>query len=219
MSGSIIAAMSQLADNLRVLMLKEGLNPNSLAEASGAKQSTVFRILEGIHKSPRDSTLVPLANFFRISVEELRYGKLTGDNVEPAPQRHGVTKRPLISYVQAGEFTEAIDVYAAGYAEDWVEAPSNIGKHSFWLRVKGDSMTAPVGLSIPENMLILVDPEVPPTNGCLVVAKVGNDVTFKKLALDAGKRYLKPLNPAFPVIEVTGELRIVGVVREAKHVF
>lgn len=42
-------------------------------------------------------------------------------------------------------------------------------------------MTAPAGLSIPEGMIILVDPEVEPRNGKLVVAKLEgeNEATFK----------------------------------------
>ena len=78
--------MTQLSDNLKRLMREHRLNPNSLAKESGAKQSTVFRILEGMSKSPRDDTLLPLARFFGISVEQLRYGPIAGDNVKPAHQ-------------------------------------------------------------------------------------------------------------------------------------
>lgn len=52
------------------------------------------------------------------------------------------------------------------------------------------------GLSIPgEGMIILVDPEVEPRNGKLVVAKLEgeNEATFKKLVIDAGRKFLKPL--------------------------
>ena len=80
-------------------------------------------------------------------------------------------------------------------------------------------MTAAHGVSITEGMLILVEPDAEAANGSLVVAKIEDQVTFKKLVIDAGKHYLKPLNPAYPVIECTQELHIVGVVKEAKYCF
>ena len=131
----------------------------------------------------------------------------------------GETRRvPLISYVKAGSWEEASDPYPTGDAEEWIEAPDNTGPHSFWLRVVGDSMTSHSAPSIPEGYLILVDPGLPANNGSLVVAKLTdtNEVTFKKLVIDAGKTYLKPLNPDYRTIEVNGNCHIVGVVREAK---
>jgi SOS-response transcriptional repressor LexA len=49
-------------------------------------------------------------------------------------------------------------------------------------------------------MVILVDPQVEPINGKLVVAKLDgdNEATFKKLVIDAGQRFLKPLNLNIP---------------------
>lgn len=200
-------------------MLAEGLNPSSLAKAANATQSTVFRIVEGEAESPRDSTLLPLAKYFGLSVEDLRYGKIAGDNVSIGPQDRGIFQRPLLSCAQAREIMEAADVHAIESPESWVDTPSSAGQNSFWLRVDDDSMTAPAGLSIPEGMLILVDPDLKPASGSLVFARSGVHVTFKKLVMDAGRRYLKPLNPAYPVIEVGTDWRVIGVIREAKHVF
>ena len=124
----------------------------------------------------------------------------------------------MISWVQAGEWCEASDPYPAGYSDEWERVPDQAGKHAIWLRVVGDSMTAPSGLSIPEGMLILVDPDYPAISGRLVVAKLtdSQQVTFKRLVEDAGRRYLKPLNPAYPMVEINGNCRIIGTVREAK---
>ncbi len=139
-------------------------------------------------------------------------------NVEAAPFSPSTRKLPVISYVQAGMWGEAIDIFQPGDAEEWEEAPAAVGSSAFWLRVKGDSMTAPVGQSIPAGHLILVDPEIAAENGSLVIAKLTNsdEVTFKKLVIDAGQKYLKPLNPSYPVLPIDQECRIVGVVREAK---
>ncbi|EEP0472673.1 LexA family transcriptional repressor, partial [Salmonella enterica] len=102
--------------------------------------------------------------------------------------------------------------------ENWHDTTVDCSEDSFWLDVQGDSMTAPAGLSIPEGMIILVDPEVEPRNGKLVVAKLEgeNEATFKKLVMDAGRKFLKPLNPQYPMIEINGNCKIIGVVVDAK---
>jgi SOS-response transcriptional repressor LexA len=82
-------------------------------------------------------------------------------------------------------------------------------------------MTSPAGISIPEGMVILVDTGREPINGSLVIAKLddANEATFKKLVIDSGQKYLKPLNPQYPLMHVNGNCRIIGVVIEAKYRF
>lgn len=125
---------------------------------------------------------------------------------------------PVISWVSAGQWMEAVEPYHRKSVDRWYETTVDCSESSFWLDVKGDSMTAPVGLSIPEGMAILIDPEVEPRNGKLVVAKLDseNEATFKKLVIDAGRKFLKPLNPHYPMTEINGNCRIVGVVVDAK---
>ena len=88
---------------------------------------------------------------------------------------------------------------------------------AFWLRVAGDAMTAPHGISIPEGMLILVDPAVEAVPGKLVIAQWpdSTEATFRKLIEEGGQRYLVPLNPTYPKALYTEECRIIGVVVQA----
>lgn len=142
-------------------------------------------------------------------------------NVEEAPAQYGVRQAPVISWVKAGEWSEAVDLHQPGYGDSFEAVPDSSGPNVFWLRVVGDSMTSPSGASIPEGHLILVDPGREPMNGSLVVAKLDDsqEVTFKKLVIDAGQKYLKPLNPDYKTIPINGKCRIVGVVTEAKIKF
>lgn len=125
---------------------------------------------------------------------------------------------PVISWVSAGQWIEAVEPYQYHEIDRWLETTVDCSSRAFWLDVKGDSMTAIAGLSIPEGTVILVDPDVEPRNGKLVVAKIDseNEVTFKKLVIDSGRRFLKPLNPQYPMTEINSNCRIVGVVVDAK---
>ncbi len=139
-------------------------------------------------------------------------------NVKFESNHHSAGAYPLISWVSAGAWHEAIEPYRLNEIEDWPETTEKVSGGSFWLTVKGDSMTSPTGQSVPEGMLILVDPEREPINGSLVVAKLvnENEATFKKLILDAGQKYLKPLNPEYKMQSINGNCKIIGVVVEAK---
>lgn len=122
-------------------------------------------------------------------------------NVEPAPDVQN--RIPLISWVQAGVWTEAVDIYEPGYAERWLPFLKTNGERTFALRVVGDSMTARFGKSYPEGCIIFVDPENrTPENGDRVIAKLENtqEVTFKVFTKDAGRCWLRPLNESHPPI-------------------
>ena len=174
---------------------------------------------------PRIDKIKMLARRTGVRSEWLQYGEgemLARDSSNTAPTYfREENKYPVISWVQAGEWKEVIDIMEADCFLDWEGTDSAVSGESFWLRVVGDSMTAPTGQSIPEGHLILVDPNAVADNGALVVAKLLDDetATFKKLVIDAGKIYLKPLNPSYRTIEVNGNCQIIGVVKEAKIKF
>lgn len=195
-----------------------------LHRLTGVTPKAASKWLNG-ESTPRREKIIQIANETGVRAEWLEYGSgpmLPGtqeepNNVVPAHFKEP-SKFPVISWVQAGEWTEAVDMFQPGYADHWEASDSNVGTNAFWLRVVGDSMTSPSGLSIPEGHLILVDPDAAADNGSLVVAKLTDtdEVTFKKLVIDAGQKYLKPLNPNYRTIEINGNCRIVGVVKEAK---
>ena len=124
---------------------------------------------------------------------------------------------PLISWVSAGSWCEAVEPYTLKEIEEWYESDAHVEGTAFWLKVQGDSMNSPVGLSIPEGMNILVDTGKEAKNGSLVIAKLtdANEATFKKLVIDGGSTYLKPLNPQYPLLQVNGNCKIIGVVVQA----
>lgn len=174
---------------------------------------------------PRIDKVQVIAKRTGVRSEWLQYGEgevLQRDstNIAPAYARDD-SSYPVISWVQAGEWKEVVDIMDIGCVLEWESSDSTTSSRSFWLKVVGDSMTAPSGLSIPEGHLILVDPDGVAENGSLVVAKLihADMATFKKLVIDAGKKYLKPLNPNYRTIEVNGNCQIIGVIREAKIKF
>ena len=100
----------------------------------------------------------------------------------------------------------------------WLESDAHTQGDAFWLEVDGDSMTAPIGLSIPAGTYVLFDTGREAVNGSLVVAKLtdDNEATFKKLIIDGSQKYLKGLNPQWPMVPVNGNCKVLGVAIETK---
>lgn len=99
---------------------------------------------------------------------------------------------------------------------DFVMTTKTTGDRSYALEVRDDSMLAAGGdrYSFPQGAMIVVDPDVEPHHQSFVIARLGpgQEPTFKQLVIDAGARYLKPLNTRYPLLALPPEGEICGVV-------
>ncbi len=65
--------MSNVARILLSLMHRaDGISENELARRTGVPQSTINRILSGVSRDPKTGTLQPLADYFGVTVAQLR---------------------------------------------------------------------------------------------------------------------------------------------------
>ncbi|EOD6527528.1 LexA family protein [Klebsiella pneumoniae] len=224
----------QLDDARRLKALYEskkkdlGITQYSIADELGITQGAVGHYLNG-----RNALNVEVASGFarilQVPISEFSASiaskvaeqaeSLKGEsNVRFFDEYRSGKRYPVLSSVQAGGWCEACEPYAVKDIDLWLESDAHIQGDAFWLKVEGDSMTAPVGISIPEGTFVLFDTGREPINGSLVIAKLSdsNEATFKKLIIDGGQKYLKGLNPAWPLVPVNGNCKILGVAIETK---
>lgn len=137
-------------------------------------------------------------------------------NIQPADI--GSRRIPVISSIQAGNWTEIVDNFAPGDAEDWIYTDLELSRVAFALDIVGYSM-------IPEFLpghRVIIDPEVAPRPGDFVAARNGDDMaTFKKYRprgiSETGVEVfeLVPLNPDYPTLSsATQHILIIGTMME-----
>ncbi|WPN45116.1 LexA family protein [Pseudomonas sp. P8_241] len=199
-----------------------GKKKGEIASLCGVANSAVTQWISGESKSLRPENLYALAKATGFRAEWLAIGEgaeteLSDSNVKDTRQPVESFRYPVISWVAAGDGRKLIGSFPPGFSDRYELSDYNSKGPAFWLEVKGDSMTSPVGTSVTEGTLILVDTEADVQSGKLVVAKLADSdqATFKKLVDDGGRRYLKPLNPAYPTEMCAENCRIVGVVVRA----
>ncbi|EBJ8402135.1 LexA family transcriptional regulator [Salmonella enterica] len=164
---------------------------------------------------PSGESLAKLAKYFNTSIDYILYGTEFEGNLITKMRRI-----PVISWVQAGQFTECKAAEVFSEVDKWVETSLRIGDSSFALEVKGDSMTNPNGFpTIPEGATVIVDPDAAPIHGKIVVARLDgtNEATVKKLVIDGPQKFLVPLNPRYPNISINGNCLIIGVVKGVQY--
>lgn len=193
-----------------------GLTEQQFADRVGVSRGAVQQWEREGGTAPRRANQKAVAELIGLSVAELMGG---GEpNVGEIKQGRKV---PLISWVEAGHLNDISDLFSPGDADEWVMASeSQPSDGSFALRVSGSSMTSPdaeAPYSFPDGTILLVDPNRSVTAGDFVIAKdiETQQATFKRLAYDGGRWYLRPLNPNFRTIEIDDpSIRVIGRVIE-----
>jgi len=79
----------------------------------------------------------------------------------------------------------------------------------FALRVRGESM---INAGILDGDKVVVRPQQTADDGQIVVARIGDEATVKRLSLRDGRAWLLPENPAFEPIDGS-EAELVGLVK------
>ncbi|MBS1211934.1 MAG: helix-turn-helix protein [Proteobacteria bacterium] len=191
---------------------KAGLSQRGLAKRSGLSQQLISKLENGLVESTTE--VFRLAESLGVNPRWLATGKgeMGAETETPVSNLTITAYVPLISWVAAGNWRDVVDPYPPGAEEDVVPVTCKVGKGAFALRVQGDSME-PV---FPNGCIIVVDPSVEARQGSYVVVRLdlAEQATFKQLVIDGSMRYLKPLNPRYPLMEIRENATVCGVVRQ-----
>nr|WP_103028684.1 translesion error-prone DNA polymerase V autoproteolytic subunit [Salinibacter altiplanensis] len=136
--------------------------------------------------------------------------------VSTRPARKGLGReRPLfLSRVPAG---------FPSPADDYIETSLDLGERliqneeaTFYVRVSGGSMK---GVGIHDGDVLVVDRSVEPTEGDVVIAALGGELTVKRYEVRSGQPYLIPEAEGYDPIPIREgqELVVWGVAQHVVH--
>lgn len=199
---------TRIGQILNRLMAEKKIRVAELARRINLPQPTVHRIATGTCEHPHLSSLKPIADFFSISIDQLK-------GHEPISWLDRASKIPILSWEEVIDWPfKKTEINS----NELVLTDAAIGRIGFALKVKDASMD-PV---FPKNTILITDPEKQARDRSYVIAKLAShpEAIFRQLLMDAGDYYLKSLSPDFnhyKMIRLNNNDKILSIVVQAKR--
>lgn len=195
-----------IAENIKKLREKRGLNQVQLAELLGISDKTVSSWEIG-RTEPNMGFVQAMCEIFNINADTLIYG--TDENVYRSSGLDYI-RLPLYQNLCCGN---------GGFVDDnvidYIPVPSqglDTGRDHFCMMAKGDSMAE----MIEEGDLLVFEKTSSPSEnsiGCFCLGE--NEATCKKYVVSNNAVMLKPLNTKYdPILVNVEDIRCLGVLRK-----
>lgn len=204
-----------LGQRIRTRRKELKLTQQQIAKAIKGVSNVAISQWESDITKPNAENIFDLAIALECDLTWLLKGEGPISKARPATQG---TRIPIISYVQAGQWTEICDrLDTSGY--EYLITDLDISECGFALEIIGDSMIP----DFQEGDYVIIDPKEPPSTGEFVVAVNGDyEATFKKYRetgdIDEHGRIqfeLIALNPDYPRMSSARQaIQIIGTMIE-----
>ncbi len=200
----------RLRDNLIRLMQLKDANMTDIHRKTGVPVTTIQRICKDASANPTLASLMPIADFFRVTVAQL-----IGEEPLPnTPVNGPVSQRwinvPVIGWQQAVYW---LDISPITQQERYTSTEIKVSEKSFALEILDDHYD-----NFQKASLLIVDPGLTPRHRDYVVShKTGShQVSLKQMLIHEGDAYLKPTSSEFKTVLMNDNHRILGVVVQVK---
>jgi SOS-response transcriptional repressor LexA len=199
-----------LAVNLRSLLRLKNITITQLSNALDIPMMTIRRLLSGETTDPRISTLKLVADYFNVSVDSLMQ-----PNSQTSLKSHSSLKPQFVPILDwdTAEKIKNINELELNTWKNWQSvniAPQiSIGINAFALESRPSMYPR-----FPQGTLFIIDPEVTPKDGDIVLIKIKNnhELTLRELRIDPPEWILQPLVSGSNIIAFQAKHhQIVGV--------
>lgn len=205
------AMFEKLSDNLNLLMTAAQISADELARQTSVPPSTIKKIRNRYNPNPTLTTLLPLAQFFSVTLGQLVGEEPLSDLSNREDQQQEIVLRhlPLIAWEEAVTWPKTQEqLHATKLTEQSCSA------NAFALIVDEDNWDR-----LAKGTVLIIDPSIEPRHSDLVVThKLGQALpSVRQILFDDGHVYLKPIVQGYNMITFTSEHTILGVVVEYKR--
>lgn len=192
MSTTIFNESSQLllAQTLNDLIGRDKkLTPAALARKLGIPTNKITRILNGDVTDPKASTLVQIANYFDIPIEQLLGLEpiVRGGKAEPQASTRPL---PVFEFSKIGE---------SNTPKEWYRWAENDVEGEYYALTIDTDLYEP---TFPKNSILIINPDIEPDDRSYILIKnkaSPSHCSIKKYVVEGNKIYLYPINPKLPV--------------------
>lgn len=183
--------MNKLGPNLKKLLVKSNLSENELSRRTGIPQQIINRILLGQNKNPKIATLIPLANYFMISISQLIGDEpISKEDINLNVHHAGWSEIPIIecNLIKPLLLNELI---SRTTSKILVDIPTN--SHCFALKLQDHSMEP----KFPRNALLTFEYTKKIINASfgLLYIHLEEKIVFRQIFIKQEHIYTKCLNP------------------------
>jgi len=211
-----------LSDRIQLARKNAGLTQKGLADKVGISQTAVHKLECGRSRSSRRTVTIALT----CGVDPIWLDTGRGDMLLPGSGSGGfsieedgqpyrpfplIARVPLVSWDMIDSICGADNFdQIESEANSWIPVAPRTSEQCYALTVPDDSMDP----EFSEGEVLIIDPTQDGAHNQFLIARLEGDSspTFKQLIILGNRRYLKPLNPRYPLIDVEGDLEVCGVV-------
>ena len=192
-----------LHKNIEFLLNKNNLDIKSLSAAADIPMATIVRMKKE-ENNPTISTLEPIADFFRIEIDDLLYQDLSCEQYQNKQKVGNVRYISVINLDEIREWPLHFDTKVI------IGTVGDLNEGSFGISVDSDSLM-PVFF---KNSILIVDPGVKPKDSDYVfcMIKKNSVPVLRQIFIDGSNYFVKPINPNYGGMTSTKKIDVIGVV-------
>lgn len=206
--GKQLIMLKELSNNLNILMAKARLTSNELARKINIPATTIKRIRNNEQANPTITTLLPIAKYFSISLDQL-IGNRPLIAPQPTQNKNKLNEIPLLSWQECIHY----DCIKVAEHPHTISIEKNLSEKAFGLVNEHHDLEF-----FPNGAILIVEPTHKPKNGDFVIVtnQKQNLVSVRKYISEIDQIYLKPLIKGIEICALTTEYRILGVIIQYK---
>jgi SOS-response transcriptional repressor LexA len=199
----------KLGSSIEKLMGLHHINMHQLHKNTGVPLTTINRIINDKNVNPTITSLIPIADFFGITLNQLMgIDPLDSDLLVGiyARKRDLWTDVPIVTWEQAAEWPLNS---ASLTINNVISTDVTLGAHPFALLISETNWEG----FFPNSIIIADATFIPEHSDYVVVLKAGQKRTsLKQILIDDDKTYLRPVNKDYQTTLMDESYKLLGVV-------
>ena len=204
-----------LGTNLKALInSRENLNEAKLSRELNIPQPTLHRLVHGTTTNPTVSTLLPIATYFNISLDQLLGQSPLCLNQDQHSKRSSKTEVPILPWERVHCHEQLVPTLSYDNWQDWVTTDLTLNPMSFAFRVNGKTMPLPYEFDSIHIVEIGVDLKSMDGKIALMCSISKSAAYLRKIVRDGSDIWLFPIDSRLPPEKFDTSWTSFGMVRQ-----